>query len=155
MDMLKKTSVFLVVVVLLSVLCCGRSFAQEYKMYLKLTEPKDTSNLVALDGSRSYKVKVRFVPLSSLQGEDANATLRVAVGDYPAFMSLATQVCRGVPGALNINADKDARSVEILYVTSSRNDWINALVNELSVKLKEGRGINIVGWDLNRKQPVF
>jgi hypothetical protein len=153
--MLKKVITFLTVVVSVSLFYCGSGFAQEHKMYLKLTEPKDTSNLVALDGSRSYKVKVRFIPLSSSQGEDANATLRVAVGEYPAFMSLATQACRGVPGVLNINADKDARSIEILYVTSSRNDWINALVGQLSVKLKEGRGINIVGWDLNRKQPAF
>jgi len=144
--MLKKITT---AVLLLLVFSFGKAFAQ-YDMYLRMVGVKGDSVLLPLDGNKSYRVNIRFIPLPT----KGDPSARSAPADFPAFMNLAAQVCRMYPGVLNVDVDKENKSVTVIFSASNRNEWIASLVNELTSKLKEGRNINIAGWDLDRQAPV-
>jgi hypothetical protein len=123
----------------------------ENDMYLRITEVKGSSALVSPDGNRSYKIKIRFLPLPPKKSA-GNKNDAVLPRDYPAFMNLATQICHALPGALNVDADKENKSIIVLFSASSREEWIASMVGEFTKKFKEQRKIDIVSWDIDRNQ---
>jgi len=125
-----------------------------YEAFVRITFVKSESSLVSTDGRQSYRINLRFYLLPSKSTNAADAPAVIASGsNFPAFMVLAGQICRAIPGALDVQVDKkENKTLGILFIASSPREWIESLVNELTAKLKEQRNINIKGWEITKER---
>lgn len=141
--MFKKITVVPAIVIVLVILFSSSAWCA-YDMLLKITGIKSGSSLVSAEGKQSHRISILFYPAPG--GANVN---------YPAFMVLATQICRAIPGALDVQADREKQTITILFIAPSAEEWINSLINELKAGLKEKRDINITAWEIsdeNRKK---
>jgi hypothetical protein len=146
--MFKKVMLLLIavslVVLLYSMAWC------EYDSFVRVTFVKSSSSLVSADGRQSHRIILRFYPITGKEATAADSPVGIVGGSsLPAFMVFAGQVCRALPGALDVQIDKkEYRTLNILFVDPLPREWVASLVNELSAKLKEQRNINIKGWEI-------
>jgi hypothetical protein len=150
--MLKKIT-RLLITLLLVILLYSTAWC-DYDSFVRITFLKSGSSLVSADGQQSYRISLRFYPITGKEANATDATADIAGGSsLPAFMVLAGQVCRAMPGALDVQVDKkEYRTLNILFVALSPREWIESLVKELTARLKERRDINIKGWEITNEK---
>ena len=127
-----------------------------YESFVRITFVKSGSSFVSTNGRQSYRINLRFylLPSKPTNATDAHAVI-TSGSSFPAFMVLAGQICRALPGALDVQVDKkENKTLSILFIASSPREWIESLVNELTTKLKEQRNINIKGWEITNEREV-
>lgn len=150
--MFKKITLLLIAVVsavfFYSVAWC------DYNAFVRITFIKSGSSLVSTDGRQSYRISLRFYPITGKAVDATDEPANIAGGNgFPAFMVFTGQVCRAMPGALDVQVDKkEDRTFSILFLAPSPREWIESLVNELTAKLKEQRNINIKGWEITNEK---